>query len=822
MNYSFDELSKLISTTNAHKVQDATISTILFDSRRTPTSNDSLFFALKGVHNDGHQYIAEMAQKGVVNFVVENSYLPSQTLLASCNFLFVHNTFNALQEFARHHRELFHIPLIAITGSNGKTIVKEWIAQLIGNDLEFARSPRSYNSQIGVPLSLSLITNSTQLAIIEAGISKVGEMAKLEAIIKPSIGIITNIGSAHQENFTSLEQKLHEKLNLFAHCKQLIYCADNVLIDDAVKSKSKNIELISWGKSPSASLQIIDSKPVANCLKVDFVWKRSSYSVEIPFTDNSSFENAFNAITAALVVGLEPTAVIERVKGLQSVAMRLEQKEGINGCLVINDSYNADINGLEVALDFLSSMGQKLGLTKTIILSDILQSGIDNEPLYKRVAQLIKLKNIQRIVGIGPNLLANAHLFDIKGDFFASTRDFIASADSLMFRNEAILIKGSRSFAFERISEFLENKRHRTTLEINLNAMISNLSYYRSYLSSKTKVLAMVKAFSYGSGSFEIANLLANQKIDYLGVAFADEGVELREAGINLPIVVMSPEEKSFSLMIQYNLEPEIFSFSILDSYSKAIEREGLTNAPIHLKIDTGMMRLGFLPSEVPQLLEKLQKNRVLKIESIFSHLAGSEDESHDLFTRNQIMTFKNICHQIEETIGYLAIKHICNSAGIERFPEAHLDMVRIGIGLYGVTSTPNASLQNVASLKSSITQIKPVEVGQSIGYGRRGAIEKGGRIAIVPVGYADGLDRRLGNGVGKVFINGHYAPILGSICMDMCLVDVTNIACQEGDAVMLFDENQTISDIANLIGTIPYEILTGISRRVKRVYFMD
>lgn len=822
MNYTFSDFCQFVRLSDQHIVSDEKLLSIVFDSRRTPSTGDSLFFALVGSHNDGHLYINEMAAKGVQSFVVKNGFKPDNSLLTTCNFVWVDDTLVALQEFAEHHRALYTKPLVAITGSNGKTIVKEWIVQLVGNDRVTVRSPRSYNSQLGVPISLSLIHKDTQLAVIEAGISFPNEMGKLEKMVKPTIGIITNIGTAHQENFSTVAEKLAEKLTLFKDCSKIIYCSDHPLVHNELVEKYSQKELVSWGEMENSTLQIVDFQELVSSWKVSFRWKENSYQVIIPFSDNSSYENAFHAITALLVLGFEPEIVIERVKHLHSVAMRLEQKEGINGCLVINDSYNADINGLEVALDYLESMGHKAGLTKTVILSDILQSGIDGVHLYKRVAHLLKLKQVTRMVGIGPDMLAHSSCFDKNSHFYASTRDFLASADSLLFRNEAILVKGSRNFAFERISEFLEHKRHRTCLEINLNAMISNLSYYRSYLPKSTKMLAMVKAFSYGSGSFEIANLLANQKIDYLGVAFADEGVELRDAGINLPIVVMGPEEKSFSLMIQYNLEPEIFGFPIFDSFTEAVEREGLSNFPVHIKIDTGMMRLGFRPNEVPQLLKKLKSNKVLKVESIFSHLAGSEASVHDEFTKNQIATFKSICSQIEETIGYSAIKHICNSAGIERFPEAHLDMVRIGIGMYGVTSKSHTKLQNVASLKSSISQVKIVESGETVGYGRRGNFPEGGRIAIIPVGYADGLDRRLGNGVGKVLIHNQFAPIVGSICMDMCMADVTNVDCAEGDAVYLFDENQTISDLADAIGTIPYEILTGISRRVKRVYFMD
>jgi Alr-MurF fusion protein len=799
---------------------DPVIRNLVTDSRNLISPSDSVFFAIRGERHDGHQFIEELYKKrNLRSFVVDHIDLIWEKLNA--NFIIVDNVLESLQRLCTKHRLGFPGNVIGITGSNGKTIIKEWLYQLMHQDKTIIRNPKSYNSQVGVPLSVWNLEQSAELAVFEAGISKPGEMEHLEVIIKPDIGIFTNIGEAHQENFSTFEEKARQKLMLFKNAKTLIYCKDqNIVANEIEKVFSSEKKLINWSMNQTADLQILQIIKNEGSTILYGTYNSKSVGITIPFVDNASVENSIHCWLLMLYLGYNNNIIADRMKELTPVAMRLELKKGINNCTIINDSYNSDIHSLNIAIDFLNQQHQHKN--KTLILSDILQTGKNEAELYREVSKMLKDKNITRIVGIGPALFRNASIFRIEKDFFLTTDDFIKQDAVHFFKDEAILLKGARNFEFERISAILEHKAHNTVLEINLSAMIHNLNYFRTKLKSSTKIIAMVKAFSYGSGSFEIANMLEFQKIDYLGVAFADEGVALRQAGISIPIIVMNPEESAFRLMVEYRLEPEIYSFGVLKLFTGFLKSSQIENFPVHIKIDTRMHRLGFVIPEIPLLCEELMNNKHISVQSVFSHLAASDEKEHDKFTKEQIRLFERISSLITEAVGKSVEKHILNSSGIERFPEGQFSMVRLGIGLYGINPFNQGSLRNVSSLKTFILQTKTVMAGETIGYSRKGKTDKEIQIAILPIGYADGYCRKLGNGIGKVWINGHIAPVVGNICMDMFMVDITGIDAKEGDEVEVFGDHITITQLAAQIETIPYEILTGISARVKRVYVQE
>ena len=797
------------------------VSRLIIDSRKLFNPQGTLFVAIEGAQHDGHQYINELYEKGVRAFVVARRF-DQINLYPEASFIVTESPLTALQHIAAAHRKLVGCPVVAITGSNGKTIVKEWVSQLLGNDVVSVRSPRSYNSQVGVPLSLWLLDVATQLGIIEAGISMRGEMAVQESMIVPDEVIVTTIGPAHQENFCSLEEKLREKLILCQHAKTVFFCDDNKLISSHIRNMSPNANLVSWGKGSDNLLQVIGMRHKERSTEIECCYQGRACLFEIPFSDAASIENSLHALLYALHFGIDMQKLQERSKSLLPVGMRMEQKEGHNNCLIIDDGYNADISSLEIALDFLHQQGNKKGLSPTLILSDILQSGISAETLYKQVISLIKEKGVKRFIGIGPAITAELSKRLPEHRFFSSTHHFLSEMRVNEFRNEAILLKGSRSFMFERIAEMLELKRHRTVMEINLNALADNINHVRQQLNPSTRLLAMVKAFSYGSGSYEIATLMQHQKVDYLGVAFADEGYDLRASGINLPIIVMNPDVRSFDMMLNYDLEPEIYNVEMLTRFAASASRQGIGQVGVHIKIDTGMYRLGFLPHEISHLIEVLKTLPQVYVKSAFSHLVGSDDPIHDQFTHEQINRFKTACEQISDAVGYPFIRHILNSSGIERFGDAQFEMVRLGIGLYGISTLKENPLRNVASLKSYVSQIKTVPAGRTVGYSRMSTTTHDTPIAIVPVGYADGLDRRLSNGKGKLLINGCFAPIIGNVCMDMCMVDISGIEVEEGDPVIVFGDEYPVWEMAKSVGTIPYEVLTGISRRVKRIYYYE
>ncbi len=810
---------------------DAVIRHLLIDSRSLASAETSLFFALKGERHDGHKFIADAYKKRVRNFVV--SELPSPVeAFPDANFILVKDTLTALQQICVNHRKKFNIPVLGITGSNGKTIVKEWLYQLMQEDKNVVRSPKSYNSQVGVPLSVWLMSEENNLAIFEAGISRPDEMEKLEPIISPSVGLITNIGQAHDENFLNSKQKIREKLKLFIHASALIFNRDNLELNDEIVGNSvmKKLNLFTWSRKSKANLQIGKVTKEGNETELQGIYNNEFIRIRIPFIDEASIENAIHCWAVMLFLGYPNKAIADRMPRLSPVAMRLELKEGINNCSIINDSYNSDLGSLAIALDFLNQ--QKQHPKRTLVLSDILQSGKNENELYMEVANLVKEKGVSRIIGIGEAISRQEKQFSGEKSFFKTTDDFLSHYNANLFNNETVLLKGARAFGFERISLVLQQKAHETVLEINFNALVHNLNYYRSKLAPGTKIMAMVKAFSYGSGGFEIANILQYHHVDYLAVAYPDEGIELRKAGITLPIMVMNPEEPSYDAMIKHDLEPEIFSFRVLKLFEDAVKR-GLTPAlskgegakyPIHVKLDTGMHRLGFEEKEVNELAVRIGNSKFLEVRSVFSHLAGSDEQVHDGFTRSQIKKFGEMSEVICSRFSYPIYRHILNSAGIVRFPGAQFEMVRLGIGLYGigVNESEQPHLKNVSTLKTTISQIKNISAKESIGYSRKFIAQKDMRIATVPIGYADGLSRRLSNGKGKMIIKGAKAPIVGNVCMDMCMLDVSAIQCAEGDEVIVFGEPYSIDLLAKDMDTISYEVFTGISRRVKRVYFHE
>jgi len=799
-------------------VKEYNISSLITDSRRISNAAEGLFFALSGRRN-GHEFIAEAYAAGVRNFVVKQG---PELIMPEANFLIVPDVLSALQTLATHHRNSFNLEVIGITGSNGKTIVKEWLYQLLCADKNIVRNPKSYNSQIGVPLSVWQINEKNNLGIFEAGISTRNEMTRLEQIIKPSIGVLTHIGPAHDEGFESRDEKVKEKLLLFENCRLLIYNYDQLIsFKDDIPVK----DCFTWStKFKQADLYVFSETIIKSNTYLRAKYNGREIECLIPFMDEASVENAIVCWAVMLAMGYTAVEADKRIEHLSPVSMRLELKTGINDCSVIDDSYNSDIQSLEIALNFLNQQNQHT--KKTLILSDIFQSGLQPDVLYKQVAGMIKAKNVDKFVGVGKALSKYQDDFDIpEKHFYPDTASMLQHLRSLNFKEETILIKGSRSFEFESISRSLVQKAHETVMEINLNALVNNLNFYRSKLKPGVKVMAMVKAFSYGSGTFEVANILQYNKVDYLAVAYIDEGVALRKTGITLPVVVLNPEASAFDKLTEYNLEPSIYSFGLFDDYIKYARQQNVLDYPVHLKIDTGMHRLGFENFEIETLCDLLEENRYVNVRSVFSHLVASDAAEHDGFTKTQIRNFEKAFKQIEKTLGYKVIKHLCNTSGIIRWPNAQYDMVRLGIGLYGIDAATPASengLQPIASLKTSISQVKKVAGGDTISYNRSGKLTGNGKIATVRIGYADGYLRAFGNGAGKMLVKGALVPTVGNITMDMCMLDVSGIDVKEGDEVIVFNEQQRIEALAAQIGTIPYEILTNISQRVKRVYFYE
>lgn len=811
----------------------ATVEHLLIDSRRLIFPASSLFFALQGPRRDGHSFINELYAKGVRNFVVSDHIDSGK--IPEANIIQVPDTLQALQALAAHHRKQFPIPVIGITGSNGKTIVKEWLNQLLEKKYATIRSPRSFNSQIGVPLSVWGMNETHELAIFEAGISQSGEMEKLQKIIQPTIGIFTTIGEAHSEGFLNIRQKVNEKLRLFTHAKTLIYCKDAPEINEGVaqlwqqlhRGQDENVfEIFNWSMLTEATLQVLTVFKEEGKTFITANYKSETISITIPFTDNASVENAIHCWCVMLYLGIPHDVINERMQQLSHVAMRLELKKGINNCSVINDSYSADLSSFNIALDFLSQQHQHA--RRTVILSDILQSGRNEKDLYSELARSLQQRNVNRLIGIGERIAQHRQLFQSAGipelAFYSSVELFKKDFPLLHFKDETILLKGARIFELEQIDRLLEQKVHQTVLEIDLSALSHNLKQFQQILKPSTRLMVMVKAFSYGSGSYEIANVLQYHNVNYLAVAYADEGVELRRAGINLPIMVMNPDESTFNALVQYNLEPDLYAPHILQSFQEFLHKEGIQQFPVHIELETGMHRLGFSKKELPILLAAIRGN-TFKVQSVFSHLAASEDPQHDSYTLQQFERYQQMSDEIQQVLPYSFLRHISNTAGITRHPQLQLDMVRLGIGLYGVNTDTKAGLdlKEVSTLRSTIAQIKELDEGETVSYGRKGVLMRASRVATVRIGYADGYPRSLGNGAGKMWVNGHLAPVIGTICMDMTMIDITGIPqVAEGDEVVVFGKELPVAQVAHWARTIPYELLTGVSQRVKRVYFEE
>jgi Alr-MurF fusion protein len=833
LTYSLQHIATIIQA-KAPPADNRMVQYLLTDSRKLLFPDTTLFFAISGPRRDGHAFIPELYDRGLRSFVVHTSFHEVASY-PDASFLIVKDVLKALQQLAAFHRSQFHVPVIGITGSNGKTIVKEWLYQLLNADLQIVRSPRSYNSQIGVPLSVWQLQSMHTLAIFEAGISEPGEMDTLQQIIQPTIGIWTNLGTAHNEGFPGEREKALEKAKLFKEADLLVFYRDGIAPhcypDTHDKALFKDgIRFFSWSRNEAADLKVISEERTDHTTMIVALYQQDTINITIPFTDRISIDNAITCWATMLAQGYAFEMIQERMLLLQPVDMRMQLIKAVNNCYLLNDSYSNDIASLELALDFLV---QQAGNNKTtVILSDILQSGIPDDRLYQIVLEKLSRRGVQKFVGIGPVIARYVHALPqsvhTTSDSiptiicYPSTADFLEQANLNQFKDEYILLKGARIFSFERISLWLEQKVHQTVMEVNLTAMIHNLKAYQHFLQPSTKLMAMVKAFSYGSGSAEVARVLQFHKIDYLAVAYADEGVELRKAGISLPIMVMNVDEAGFDAMVQYDLEPEIYSFNIYRSFHTFLQNQGIQHYPVHVKFNTGMNRLGFEIKEAHDLAIALKEKGTMVVKSVLSHLAGSENPSLDAFTEQQVHGFIEACQTLSSHLNYSFIRHIANSAGIFRHPAYQFDMVRLGIGLYGVDSadTHQLALQPVATLKSTIAQIRTVPAGETVGYNRNGIVEHESRIATIRIGYADGYSRRFGNGIGQVWVHGQKAPVIGNVCMDMTMIDVTNIpGVIEGDEVEIFGRQIPIQELAKAAGTIPYEIMTSVSQRVKRVY---
>ena len=846
MKYTIEKITTLIG---ARRIGDteAVVSWLLTDSRSLCFPEETLFFALRSGRNDGHNYIPELYRRGVRNFVVERGHFRLSDVTASmgaeggfagANILEVVSPLEALQRLAERHRDEFDVPIVGITGSNGKTMVKEWLYQLLSPYKIVTRSPKSYNSQIGVPLSVWLLGEQTEVGLFEAGISQPGEMQALRDIIQPSIGVLTSLGTAHQENFRSMDEKCQEKLSLFHDAKVVAYNSDDNVVSRCMRKSGYHGEKLSWSKEdPQAAMFIKKIERRDTISTLYYIYKGKEGTYHLPFIDDASVECSIAAAVVALYLGVTPEELDVRMSQLEPVAMRLEVKEGQHGCTLINDSYNSDINSLDIALDFMSRRPDQEGKSRTLILSDIYQSGVTPHELYHRVMELAVKRGVTKFIGIGKEIkriladegggqIAGGQTAKLPGTvafFFEDVEEFLRSEVFKGLRNEIVLIKGARDFGFDQITEMLEQKVHETILEVNLNAVVENLNHFRSYMKPDTKIICMVKADAYGAGAVEVSKTLQDHRVDYLAVAVADEGVTLRKNGITSNIMIMNPEMTAFKTMFDYDLEPEVYSFRIMDALIKAAEKEGITNYPVHIKLDTGMHRLGFDPvQDIDEVINRLKHQNAIIPRSVFSHFVGSDSDDFDTFSAHQFEIFDIASKKLQSAFEHKILRHICNSAGIEHFPERQLDACRLGIGLYGVDSRDNHIINTVSTLKTTILQLRHVPKDETVGYSRKGVLTRDSVIAAIPIGYADGLNRHLGRGKGYCLVNGQKAPYVGNICMDVALIDVTDIPCKEGDTVEIFGEHLPVTVLSDILDTIPYEVLTGVSNRVKKVYYQD
>lgn len=822
MKYSTSEICRILNL--PQPTTDRDISVLLTDSRSLTDPDHSLFFAITTSNNDGHKFIAQLYEMGVRAFVV--THKPNECeYMTDATFLVVPDVLNALQAIARHHRQEITAPLIGITGSRGKTTVKEWLYQALSDHLQIVRSPRSFNSQIGVPLSVWELNNETELAIIEAGVSRQGEMSVLKSIILPDIGIITNIDNEHDSGFSSRKRKCEEKVSLLADCKCIIYCADDELISDAVTKECHADTEIAWSTTDSdAPLFIKSICKNADSTMVDYIYLGTEGAVTVPFTADGQIHNSIHVLATLLYLRRTSEEIAASMNQLTPVMTRINVMEGVNDCMLIYDNYTSDLHSLTPALDFMHRR-QTTQRSSTLILSDVMHETLPPAKLYQTIADILRRRNIDRVIGIGEEFMRHSRYFDSNTTFYPDTTAFLTSVSPGDFENELIMIKGAPQFRFDRIVDMLEARQHETVLEVNLDAVVHNFNFYRARVKPTTGIVCMVKASGYGAGSYELAKTLQSQGAAYLAVAVLDEGVDLRRAGITMPIMVLNPKVVNYRALFAYNLEPEIFNLDILNEIIREGEKYGITDYPVHIKLDTGMHRLGFLEKDLPEVIDILKRQKVIRPVSVFSHLAVADEPLQDDYTYQQFETFKKCADILQSGFRHHIMRHILNSSGITRFPEYQYDMVRLGICLYGIPTLDDGSqngLRHVSSLSTTVISIKEWQAGTTIGYGRKGLLTRDSRIATIPVGYADGINRHLGNGNMQVFINGHRCPTIGNICMDACMIDVTGAPCEVGDHVEIFGDNIPVAEIANTLDTIPYEILTSVSSRVKRVYFRE
>lgn len=816
--FLFSQLKAISGGEVIAQYADSEIRHIVTDSRKPILSEDAIFFAIRGPNHDGHAFIGNLFSRGLRQFVVESAETLSTRVIQNSNILRVPDSIRALQALATAHRMRFDHEIVAVTGSNGKTIVKEWLSTILAPHFRLAKTPKSYNSQIGVPLSVWQLEPWHQIGIFEAGISKPGEMKHLESIIRPRIGIFTNLGPAHDEGFGSRAEKLAEKWKLFERCEKVIYCCDQTYIE-TMPERLHN-RGFSWGRSPGADISIRAQECRDQHTHLQLEYAGRHFFFTIPFADPASAENALHCIALCLFLEIDEENIQRGLNGLAPVSMRLALLKGINDCYIIDDSYSNDLAGLTTALDF---QHQQAKSRKTVILSDIAQSGMNDPELYRKVNGILVNYGVDRLIGIGPGISGQKRQFKMKSLFYADTGSFLSAFEPSAFEKETVLIKGARAFGFERAVRKLMQRIHGTVLEIDLDALTHNLNFYRSRLKPGVRIMAMVKALAYGSGSNEVASLLEYHKVDYLAVAYAEEGIELRRNGIGLPIMVMNPSPESFEKIAEYGLEPEIYGPAQLREYLD-FAGSRRQDAGIHIKIDTGMHRLGFTEEDIDALLALLGKNPNIRVLSVYTHLAGADEAKHNDFTRLQVKRFEAMSARISASCDTPPLRHVLNSAGIVRFPEYQYEMVRLGVGLYGFESSRSqpAALRPVSTLKTVVSQVRRVPAGETVGYGRRGFLQRDSSIATIALGYADGYFRAFGNGVGQVCIKDQLAPVVGNVCMDMTMIDVTGIPVEEGDEVVVFGEKPRVEDLAEAIGTIPYELLTNISERVKRVFFKE
>ena len=829
MNYSITEISNVLELTHERIIdEDAIVSQLLTDSRSLTQPGETIFFALRTDADDGHNYIPDLFGKGVRNFVVASDYFPLPEC-SGANYLAVESPLEALQTLATFHRRRFReLPVIGITGSRGKTTIKEWLYQLLKDDYRIVRSPRSYNSQIGVPLSLWEIDNNTDLAIIEAGISTTGEMDNLQSMIRPTIGIITNLGSEHNDGFSSMEQKAQEKAKILYNCESVVYCADDPLVTHTIAPlvESDVATGMSWSRNRcEAPLQVESTDRNEKSITVHYTYNDEASKVTIPFTADRDLDNAIICLAVLLQMGIDRDVIAERMAALTPVGTRLNVIEGVNNCTVIVDSYTSDYYSLTPALNFMTRRAGNRSCT--VILSDLATESYSGDELYIRVSELLKTKRVNRLMGIGREMCRYSHYFDVlpQARFYNDTQEFMNDFAKGDFDNETILIKGDPRYGFSQIIDLLEAKQHMTVMEVDLNALAHNFKFFKSLIKPGTKTVGMVKASGYGAGSYEIAKTLQDCGCDYLAVAVHDEGVELRKASITMPVIVLNPNGVNYKAMFQYRLEPELYSIEMARDLIKEGKRYGVKGFPVHLKIDSGMHRLGFTREQLPDIIELLKSQNIITPASVFTHLSVADEPNQDAYTQNQFDYFDTCSQLLQDSFDHYIMRHALNTSGIVRFPEHQYDMVRIGIGLYGIRTLFDGSedtLKPVSALRSIIISIKEWPAGTTIGYGRHGVLKRDSRIATVTIGYADGFDRHFGNGAVKMWVNGKLCPTVGNVCMDAVMIDVTETTCKVGDTVEIFGEHVPVEQLSEARGTIPYEILTSVAPRVKRVYYRE